>query len=273
MEFSRRIGSMCAAFITSAFALRNEEDTTWVCLSRSVFCVFRQSLNALLEYLGSFRWSPGRCSVGCIWFSTSFQCALGFSGFALVAKSLWTEAEISTFPHFLGSCSSSCLCAKTDMWRAGYCKTYKHRFGIISILGIFHVEYFSCTSCFVFVHALTRVMTFGSANFWETCEIQVLWYFTRAVCRFMQSSEVIVSREADLLCDSWIEEARNLKMSIYFSDPSNTNAFTNNERDASAKATSLAELGSLMGGLLWKLFPNSMYDTVQKVLISHFHSA
>lgn len=89
----------------------------------------------------------------------------------------------------------------------------------------------------------------------------------------MQSSEVIVSREADLLCDSWIEEARNLKMSIYFSDPSNTNAFTNNERDASAKATSLAELGSLMGGLLWKLFPNSMYDTVQKVLISHFHSA
>ena len=52
-------------------------------------------------------------------------------------------------------------------------------------------------------------MTFGSANFGETCEIQVLWYFTRAVCRFMQSNEVIVSHEAELLCYDWIEEAKN----------------------------------------------------------------
>ena len=138
MEFSRRIGSRSAAFITSLFSFHNEEDTTLVCLSGFVFWVFRQSINALLEYLRCFRWSPGRCPVGCIWFSTSFQCALGFSGFALAAKSLWAEAETSTFPCFLVTCSLSCLCAlcyAKSCWLQDLQKSFWDHFRIWCIPG------------------------------------------------------------------------------------------------------------------------------------------
>ena len=151
------------------------------------------------------------------------------------------------------------------MQRVADCKTYRNRFVIMSIFDVFQVEYVSCTSCFVFVHALTGSMTSGSANFGETCEIQVHWYFTWAVCRFMNSNEVVVSHETEPLCYDWIAEANNLKMSIFSSDPCKTNAFTENEQNAAAKATCLAELG----GLEWRLFPKSMYETVQKVLVSH----
>ena len=151
------------------------------------------------------------------------------------------------------------------MQRVADCKTYRNRFGIISVFDVFQVEYGSCTSCFVFVHALTGSMTSGLANFGETCEIQVHWYFTWAVCRFMNSNEVVVSHETEPLCYDWIAEAKNLKMSIFSSDPCKTNAFTENEQNAAAKATCLAELG----GLEWRLFPKSMYEIVQKVLMSH----